>query len=156
MTFQLNEIEELHNQPERIGSALVELVESLRAGDEEIASGVADVCGTLDVVNPVDSVNLISFCNEEHPVVALWACRLLVLSLGQSSEHDAVAEQAFVKALVGHRDIGVQQQAAIALGKLERKCRETVDALRVAAESEDPRLSRLAGRALEHCQDDAA
>lgn len=156
MTFPLSEIESLHGQPEQIVSVLADLLASLREDDEELAAGVADVCGSLDSIRPEDSLALIPYCSEDHPVVAAWGCRLLAMSLGQEAEHDAVVERVLAESLTKHENVGVRHQAAIAIGKLQQPSEGTVDALRTAAASEDARLSRLAGRALEQIHDDAA
>ncbi|MEM8733189.1 MAG: hypothetical protein AAGG44_03145 [Planctomycetota bacterium] len=156
MTFQLHEIEALRDQPNVSGKVLGELLESLRVDDEELAAAVADICASLDFINQEDAIELLDYSIDEHPVVAASACRLLPLSFGQSPEHDQLVDKALVATLSNHEEIGVQQQAAMALSKLNTLTDEAVEALRVAAASEDARLSRLADRALEQARDDAA
>jgi HEAT repeat protein len=77
--------------------------------------------------------------------ISYWAVTLL----GRAGEDAAAAAPALAEAVSSHQEAATRERAAWALGKIGPAAAAAVDELRAAAESDEPRLARLAGQALE-------
>ena len=92
-----------------------------------------------------DLAALASLLADQSADVGYWAATLL----GRLGEDAAPAVPALASALSGSKHSSVRQRAAWALGKLGLPATGALDALRQAADDDDLRLARLAGRAIE-------
>lgn len=126
---------------ERIGDVLLALASS----DEEVRAWASDCLSQLDSIDHEASNEVAKHCEHPSPVVVSWACKLLA----KCSPADPAWESLICQVLGGHDSVAVRAEAAGALGRLESLTPQTKQALAEAAESDDPRLSRLAGRALD-------
>ena len=125
------------------GAALV-LVEA--CGDESEAVREAAV-GALEEMGPPDSEvldGLTALLAGPSADVAYWAATLI----GRLGSNGAAAVPALIGALENSAHQNVRQRVARALGKIGPGAVAAKDALQRAAEGDDPRLARLAERAL--------
>jgi HEAT repeat protein len=93
-------------------------------------------------VNALDE--LMELAASNHPLVAYWAITLL----GRSGQAAAAAVRMLAERLGPASDPAVAQRAAWALGKIGPAAASAAGSLRTAADSDDPRLARLAQEAL--------
>jgi HEAT repeat protein len=86
-----------------------------------------------------------------HPKtnIAYWSATLL----GRLGESAAPAVQALGSAVANHPVMAVRQRSAWALGQIGPAARPALESLQSAAASDDPRLARLATRAIEQIGD---
>jgi len=125
------------------GAALV-LVEA--CGDESEAVREAAV-GALEEMGPPDSETLdglTALLADPCADVAYWSATLI----GRLGSDGVAAVPALIGALENSPHQNVRQRAARALGKIGPGAVAAKDALQRAAEGDDPRLARLAERAL--------
>lgn len=76
--------------------------------------------------------------------IAYWACTLL----GRLGAAAVPAVPAITDSLSRHRELAVRERAAWALGQIGAPAKASLDALEQAAQSGEPRLSRLARQAI--------
>jgi len=92
-----------------------------------------------------DGGQLASFLEGRSPDVGYWAATLL----GRLKAKAAPAVAALTRAVAGSPHPPVRQRAAWALGKIGPAAAPALGALKQAAAGGDPRLARLAQRAVE-------
>lgn len=144
-TLQLDEIRGLANDPHAAATRITELLDAIDvATDDEIQSWLCECFENVDVAE-VEISAVARYCLQDHAASALWACKLI----GRNADHAAKYQDALTKALNGHSDLGVRQQAAYSLRSAAPFKDETKSALAKAAQESDPRLKRLAAKALE-------
>lgn len=147
----LDDIREIVSNPALTGTQVESLLETLaatdgqHAEDEELRAWASDALQgvALDDLTVADRVA--EYCSHSTSAAALWACKLI----GRLGDASARYELQLVSALQAHPDVVVRQQAASALGKQTSLKITTIAALEEAAESSDPRLSRLARRTID-------
>ena len=125
--------------------AAVALV-SASGDDDEVVREWAT--GALEELGPPmssDVAALADLLSAVHADVGYWAATLL----GRLEEDAASAVAQLRKALTSHPSGSVRQRAAWALGKIGPKAAAAIDDLRRATSDDDPRLARLAERAIE-------
>ena len=116
------------------GDRVAEVRDWATAALEELGSPPADDVTTLAMLTANPDLN-----------IAYWSATLL----GRLESAAAAAVPALVDALQNHAAPSVRQRAAWALGQIGRAAGEARPALEQAATGADPRLTRLARRALE-------
>jgi HEAT repeat protein len=117
------------------------------AGDPN--EGVRDwAVAALEELGPPmveDLDSLASLTDHFDLNIAYWACTLL----GRLKANAAAAAPALARCLTQHANLQVRQRAAWALGQVGSAARAALPALEQAAQSPDPRLSRLARQSIE-------
>lgn len=129
---------------------VVSLVAACGDADEQVRELVI---ATLEELGPppVDALGeLIKLSRSDDPNIAYWA-----ITVTGRMESDAIeAESSLVELLDQTTDASVAERAVWALDKIGAKSRETARVLERASRSENPRLVRLANRALESIDND--
>ncbi len=131
--------------PHELRAAATVLVEA--CGDDSEAVREAAV-GALEEMGPPDLgllAALIELLGSEKADVAYWAATLI----GRLESEGAAAVPALASAVQDSSHQNVRQRAVKALGNIGPGAAAAKDALTNAASGEDPRLARLAQRALE-------
>lgn len=123
---------------------VLELLESMRSEDEEVRAWASDALHTLESLPKTLAHSVADMCLQPNAAVSAAACRML-LKLGDEATQ---YQTAIVACLTQHKEITARQQAALALSSVDGLTTESLDALRAAANSADPRLKRLATNAL--------
>jgi HEAT repeat protein len=126
-------------------AAAVPLVRASADVDEEVRQWATAALEELGPPALSDLQALAPLLDEENADVGYWAATLL----GRLGEEAAPAVGPLAEALSAHPAISVRQRAAWALGKIGPPARAATDALRQAAAGDDPRLARLAQRAIQ-------
>jgi HEAT repeat protein len=133
----------------QLGEAAREAATALTvaAGDEsedvrEWAISALEEIGPPDVR---DCKKLAALLSHSTVDVAYWAATLL----GRLAEQAAPAIPELSKALTSTADVAVRQRIATALGKIGPGAKASLPALQQAVLSDDPRLTRLATRAIQ-------
>lgn len=140
----LDDVKRLVSDPAAAANQIEPLLQTLQADNEELCAWSTDALQGIEQV-PDEFTDLISsYCMHEQAKCAVWACKLLM-----KIPTPATVQEVLCKALTEHPSLGVRQQAAAALASVAGPSGDTLAALRAAANSEDPRLSRLAAQALE-------
>jgi HEAT repeat protein len=137
--------EQLARLGEDARAAAVPLVRA--AGDDEESAREWSVSALEDLGSPADDdlpalAELLAAANAD---VGYWAATLI----GRLEERAAPAVAALTAALADSNPLIVRQRAAWALGKIGPAAAAARPDLEKAAESTDPRLSRLAKQAVE-------
>jgi HEAT repeat protein len=130
--------------PAELQAAALVLVEA--CGDESEAVREAAV-GALEEMGTPDSElldGLVALLADEKADVAYWAATLI----GRLEPEASAAVPALIEALENSPHQNVRQRAAWALGKIGPAAVAAAGSLRAAAGGDDPRLARLAERAL--------
>ncbi len=125
--------------------AAVPLVQACGDQDEEVRGWAVTALEELGPPPVADLAALASLLADQNADVGYWAATLL----GRLGEDAAPAVPALASALSGSKHSSVRQRAAWALDKLGPPATGALDALRQAADDDDLRLARLAGRAIE-------
>jgi HEAT repeat protein len=86
---------------------------------------------------------------DQHPDVAYWSVTLI----GRLGPEAGEAAPRLARLLPGPIDRAVRQRAAWALGRIGPPARDALPALHEAASGDDPRLARLAQKAIERISD---
>jgi len=128
--------------------AAVPLVVACGDRSEEVAQWATGALEELGPPAAADAGPLAALLDEENADVAYWAATLLG-RLGPEAEGQVPS---LGKALAGHPAANVRQRAAWALGRIGPGAAAVADELENAARSGDPRLARLAVRALERLE----
>lgn len=125
------------------------LISTLAEGDEEHRAWASDALATLEQIPAKFADELGDLTRSDKPVVASWACKLLVLTGPAGVERQG----AICRVLQEYPEVTVRQQAAMSLGRLPELYAESRAALQWATTQDDPRLVRLAQAALQrHAQ----
>ncbi len=125
--------------------AVVPLVKAVGDDHEEVCEAATAALEELGAPSPGD-LDALAQCllGAQSPDSAYWAATLI----GRLEGEAAPAVPALIKALE-EGAATVRQRAAWALGKVGPAAIEAKAALQTAADADDPRLARLAQRALE-------
>jgi len=133
------------NDPEAARANLTSIFVALDS-DESLAAWATEALENCGSPLETDIEFLSRSCNEHRGDVAYWACKLIGRLGPEANEH----QKELTAALQSNQATeATRQQAAIALGKLGALNEATRQALNEAAQSKDPRLSRLAQQSLE-------
>jgi len=136
-------------QLSRLGSdareAALPLVRASAAEAEEIRQWAAAALEELGPPPASDLDALASLLAGENADVGYWAATLL----GRLEHQGAPAVPALAAAVSGTPDLRVRQRAAWALGKMGPVAVTALGVLRQAAAEDNPRLARLAQRAID-------
>ncbi len=126
-------------------AAAVPLVRACGDPSESVSEWAVAALEELGQPRSADVEALASLASDGNPDVAYWAVTLL----GRLQQEAAPAVDALVAVLCEAAETSVRQRAAWALGKIGPPAATALEALRQAATAEDPRLARLAQRAIE-------
>jgi HEAT repeat protein len=124
--------------------AAVALVSACGDPAEEVCQWSTAALEGLGPPSPQDVETLASLLRSESPDVGYWAATLL----GRLEDQGAPAVSRLADGVSGDLSIPVRQRAAWALGKIGPRAAAAIGALEAVAAGEDPRLARLAQRAL--------
>jgi len=142
--LSLEQLQRLASGSESVSEHVIDLLGAMQSSDEESRAWASDALETLEVLPLASADQVAERCSSPHAAVAAWAC-ILLTKLGS----DATKYQsAIVACLNDHPVISTRQQAALALASVPDLGSAALDALRQAADSDDPRLKRLAASAL--------
>lgn len=147
--LSLEELKQIALGAELPDGQILNLLVTMGDSEEETRAWASDVLQTVEVLprSLADSVS--DKCLDPHPAVAAWACTLL-----GKLESDAHKYQSDIVACLNtHPSVSTRQQAALALSSIAERepgilDEATLESLRHAAASDDPRLKRLATQAL--------
>lgn len=128
--------------------AAVLLAQASHDPDETVRENVAAALEEMGPPSLDDADELMSMLGSESPDEGYWAATLLG-RLGKAAQG---AVPALTAALTGPADIAVKQRAAWALGKIGHHASPALPALQEAAQSNNPRLVKLAQQAIELIQ----
>lgn len=133
----------------RMGSdargAAVPLAEAAAAEAEEVCEWAAAALEELGPPLPEDLDRLIALLGDPRGNAAYWAATLL----GRLEAEAAAAVPMLATAVTDHADAAVRQRAVWALSQIGPAAADALPALEQAAAGPDPRLARLAGRAIQ-------
>jgi HEAT repeat protein len=137
--------EALCRQGEIAQPAAISLALSLADPSESVVEWSAAALEGIGSPDPCQLRELIGLLKHDSPEVGYWAATLI----GRLEEQGAPAAESLANALSGDTATNVKQRAAWALGKIGPAAEPALPALRTAAATHDPRLARLAKRAIE-------
>lgn len=120
------------------------LLATLASEEEELRAWAADALQGIEAIPEEQSPILLVALRSECVATALWACKLMERT--PSTEEN---QRAVVRLLDSHSATSVQQQAVKSLGGMGRLSQDILAKLDKVVSSEDPRMSRLAQRAIE-------
>jgi HEAT repeat protein len=136
----------------RLGEAARPAATALVVACGDASEGVRQwAAAALEGLGPPENAeieSLIGLVQHEHNDVAYWALTLL----GRAGEGARSSVETLADALANHPAAAVRQRAAWALGKIGPAASSARGVLDTAAASDDPRLVRLAARAIEKIQ----
>lgn len=143
-SLSIARLKELARSPEASQQHVIAVVLTLQDEDEEVR---AWACDALEEVNPTQesAAQLAELARHVNPTIAGWSCKLL----GRLAEAATPYQAAIANTLSAHASSGARQMAALALQTIPDLSKETLNALRAAAQANDARLSRLAQQAIE-------
>ncbi len=136
--------EELSLCGEQACPAAVQLVRVCSDPDDETAEYAVAALEELGTPPVEHFEQLVQLVNDPQEQRAYWAVTLL----GRLEAAAAGASNQLVKALEDHSSLAVRQRAAWALARVGTLDETARTALQTAAQSDDPRLARLAQEAL--------
>ncbi|MDY0170040.1 MAG: HEAT repeat domain-containing protein [Thermoguttaceae bacterium] len=125
--------------------AAVALVRASGDDSEEVREYAVAALEEMGPPRIEDIDHLTSLLGEQKSDLGYWAATLL----GRLGNDAVSAVPALASAVVGNHEEAVRQRAAWALGQIGPPAAPALDALKQAAASGDPRLTRLAQRAIE-------
>lgn len=131
-------------------AAAVSLVRCAGDSDEEVRESVIAALEELGSPHASDQAAISELLAAENADTAYWAATLL----GRLSSAAEPSVERLAGALSNHPELQVRQRAAWALGKFGPAAAAAKVALEAASRDEDPRLARLAQRALEQIAGD--
>ena len=140
----LEQLKSLADQPTQVLIHIKEILLALASTDEEVRAWAADCLQLIEVLPETETAQVAGMLDHSSEYVVTWACK----SLSKSSVIDGYQNE-LSQVLNGHPNIGVKQAAAAAIAMVGRAEQSTLDSLAKAAESNDPRLQRLAKEALQ-------
>lgn len=143
--LDLEQVKKLASNPVDAAESAVALIECLSCDDEEIRAWTSDALQAIEQVPDVLGSTLAERTMHALGPVASWSCRLL----GKLGPAATGYQAALARALNEHENLGVKQQAVVALSHIPTLDATTIKAVEQAAEHADPRLSRLAKQTLE-------
>lgn len=147
--WSYDDLRQIASDPNLASCQVLDLLEVIRSEEEEELCALAsDALQTIEVTPELYSAPMAKLCTDPHEAVAAWSCKLSSRLDKCTDEHQA----AITKTLVKHPSTYARQQAALALGNLTTLKSESIEALQTAANSDDPRLSRLAKQTLASAQ----
>jgi HEAT repeat protein len=126
-------------------AAAIPLVRASADEAEEVREWATAALEELGPPEAGDRDALAGLLEDDHADVGYWAATLL----GRLGREAAAAVGPLAEALSVDRATSVRQRAAWALAKIGPPAHAATDALQKAAASDDPRLARLAQRAIE-------
>jgi len=133
----------------RLGSdarpAAVALVRVCGSADDAVREWAAAALEELGPPPPGQIGELIELARDQSLDAAYWAVTLL----GRAGDNAAPAVATLAEVIRGSTEPSVRERAAWALGKIGPAAEAAGPALREAAASDEPRLRRLAEKALE-------
>ena len=133
----------------RLGSeaapVAVALVRATGDDTEEVREYAAAALEEMGPPAVEDVGSLAALLSDSAADAGYWAATLL----GRLEANAAPAVPLLSAAVTGSKDMSVRQRAAWALGQIGPPAGSALDALKQAAASDDPRLARLAQRAIE-------
>jgi len=125
--------------------AAVALVEACGTSDESLRQWTSAALEDLGPPSPGQIAPLIKLARDPSTEVAYWAITLL----GRAGDAAPSAVATLVEVLRNSSEITLRERSAWALGKMGSVAQPALPALREAAATTQPRLSRLARNALE-------
>ena len=137
--------EQLCRLGEAARPAATALVQACSDASEDVREHAVAALEELGSPAAADLDTLTELAGHEQDSVAYWAVTLL----GRAGEGAQAAVSELVRALASHPAASVRQRAAWALGKIGPAASAALDDLRAAATADDPRLVRLAQRAID-------
>ncbi len=140
----LEQLQKLASGSEPVTEHVIELLGAMQYSDEESRAWASDALQTLEVLPAALADQVAEECLSPHAAVAACACKLLTKLGGGATNY----QSAIVACLNDHPVLSTRQQAALALASVPALGSAAIDALRRAADSDDPRLKRLASSAL--------
>lgn len=144
----LEQLQRLASGSEPAAEHVIDLLGAMQSSDEESRAWASDALETVEVLPPALADQVAQRCGSSHAAVAAWACILLTKLESDASKY----QSAIVACLNEHPLLSTRQQAALALASVPNLGSAAIDALRRAADSDDPRLKRLACSALESAE----
>ncbi len=141
---RLEAAEALCHLGEAARPAAVLLVRAHADESDEVREWVAAALEELGPPDIADTERLAGFALDDNHDVAYWAITLL----GRLGESAVPALGQVTRAMSTHVAPAVRQRAAWALGKIGPAASSALDALRTVSTGDDPRLARLAARAI--------
>lgn len=144
-TLSLAQLQDLAKQTKQAQAKVDQVLSTLASSDEESRAWASDILCAIETLPEETGPRLLPYCEHESPVVASWACKLLVRTSNARPEWEA----AVAGTLTNHADTAARTEAAVALGKLPDLSEASRQKLGEAAQSDDPRLSRMAQRTLD-------
>jgi HEAT repeat protein len=124
--------------------AAVPLVRVCGDADEQVRAWAVAALESMGPPSPGDVEALAVMLDDAHPDVGYWSATLV----GRRGLQGAAAVAPLTSALQRSPHAAVRHRAAWALGQLGRAAESSLEALRRAANSDDPRLARLAQQAI--------
>ena len=137
-------LESWTNDPESARENLCSLLLCL-AADESMADLATEALENCGVPSESDQEFLVQAVSNPKGDVAYWACKLIGRLGLKANDSQAALCTAM---LAEDKSFGVRQQAALALGLIGSLNEASRQALRMSAQSNDSRLSRLASQSL--------
>jgi len=128
--------------------AAVELVDSCRDSDESVRNGSVAALESLGAPSTETRGPLCEQAKDSNPLVAYWAITLL----GRMGTEASSCQQVLANVLTQAAEISVQQRAVWAIGKIGVLGPTTIESLKLAAGSNDPKLSRSAQQILQQTE----
>ena len=141
---RINAAEALARMGVNARDAAVPLVRAAGDRDTRVRDWVVAALEELGPPCPGDLPLLTPLAANADLNIAYWSCTLL----GRLKVDAAPAVGVLTNALATHSQLSVRERAAWALGQIGPSARSALPALEQAAQSSEPRLSRLAKQAI--------
>jgi HEAT repeat protein len=132
-------------EPQQVQAAALVLVEACGDDSEAVREAAAGALEEMGPPSPELLEGLVALLSHPQADAGYWSATLL----GRMETGAAAAVPVLAATLEKSPHQNVRQRAAWALGKIGPEAAPAVDALSNAAASDDPRLARLAQRALD-------
>ncbi len=142
--LSLPQLQDMVAGKEPVAEHALDLLQTLQDSAEETRAWASDALQTLELLPAALAPTVATYCLNEHPPVASWACKLLATMGSGAADFQA----AIVGCLNDHPSVSAKQQAALTLADIPGLSNAAIDALKNASTSSDPRLQRLATNAL--------
>ncbi len=134
----LDELKQLATAPEQALEKLSALLSSL-SQSEEVTQWAIEALENCGVPAAHQTSILIAHLKSEDEIVAAWSCKLLA----RMNTAATSAQAELIKAL-SRKELLVKEEAARALGEIGSLTPMAREALQAVAETDSPRLKRLA------------
>ena len=142
--LNVERLRRLANGDELAAPHAVSLVRNMQSEDEEHRAWTSDALRAITQLPEELADEVAALCVHDNPAVAAAACGQLIKLGAKATNYQA----ALVATLTSHPSLSARQQAALALASIKPLNADSLQALRTAAASSDPRLQRLATAAL--------